>query len=172
MSETRDIKVNNAAVAALVTGALLLAPVALILALIAIYQIRTRGESGLVLALMALVISIFVPVAAYSFVYGRTPGLDACVHVQDKAVGALRMIAHLEEQFHEKEGRYGSLKEISWGPKIDLKPYSYKIAYAKDDTFLAVAEGFGPVDGDEMVIDQTRVVRRIRDVCRARHESP
>jgi hypothetical protein len=166
MSERPEV--NKLALAALVCAVLLLAPVSMVLGVVSLVQIWRRKESGVLFALMAIVISLFVPGAAYSFLSGHGRGMDACIHNQEKAVGALRMVHHLQERHHERVGRYGTLKEIQWKPRVDLRPYRYELVYARQDEFLAIARGEGIMDGDELIIDQGRIVKRVVDKCQRR----
>ena len=165
-----DSALNKNTIRALFCTIFLLFPVAAVFAIVAALQsFKKQNFAGVALGIVLFLVNgLFVPGAAYMVIYGRPPGLDACLKNQDSVVGPLRMIHYLQEEYHQKNGRYGSLEEISWGPRVNLKPYKYSIVYAKEDTFKAVAIGGGIMDGDEHSIDEQRIVKKVRDRCALR----
>lgn len=160
---------NRAAIWALVATGLLLFPVGAVLAVVALVQIlRSRPrQDGLVLALLALITSgLLVPGILVVATLGTPRAMDGCYYTQESAVGILRLIAYLEEKHHDEHGRYGSLEEIGFRPKVSVKPYAYRVERYDEGRYLATARGEGPMEGDLLAIDETRQVRRVMDVCK------
>jgi len=135
----------------------MLFPIAAIFAALALFSAAKKKQWALL-----------VPGAAWAVIYGRPPGIDSCLKNQDTIVGPLRLVHYLQEEYREKNGRYGTFEEISWDPKVGTKPYKVKLVYAKKDTFKAVAIGEGIMTGDEHFIDEKRVVKKVRDLCSQR----
>ena len=148
----------------------MLFPIAAIFAALALFSAAKKKQWATVGLAFALVVvnALLVPGAAWAVIYGRPPGIDSCLKNQDTIVGPLRLVHYLQEEYREKNGRYGTFEEISWDPKVGTKPYKVKLVYAKKDTFKAVAIGEGIMTGDEHFIDEKRVVKKVRDLCSQR----
>ena len=160
-------------VPSLFASVLLCSPVGAVLAVLALVGIvRSKGhKTGAFLASVAFFLSaILVPAVLVSALYGNPKILDACYYTQEEAVGLLRIISYSQENFHKVEGRYGSLEEIGWEPKVRLGPYDYMVERFDKDQFLAVARGKEIMDGDVLIIDESRRVVRALDICVIRRQ--
>ena len=161
---------NKNTIRALFCTVFMLFPIAAIFAAFALFSAvgkKNWATAGLAFALF-IVNGVLVPGAAWAVIYGRPPGIDSCLKNQDTIVGPLRLVHHLQEEYRDKNGRYGTFEEISWDPKVGTKPYKVKLVYAKQDTFKVVAIGEGIMDGDEHFIDEKRIVKKVRDLCSLR----
>lgn len=160
--------VNRFALWSLFATALLAFPVAAVLAVVGLFQIsRSRGrETGALFATLALVVSVVLaPAAVLAALHGRPRAFDQCYYIQEKAVGVLRLISYLEEKHHEETGRYGSLAEIGFKPRVSTRPYTYEVERYDASHFLAVARGAAPLEGDLLTVDESKHVQRVQNVC-------
>lgn len=159
---------NRFAVWALVSSGVLLFPLGFVFGVIALVQIaRSQGrQTGVVLAIVALLVSgVVAPGAVLAAMYGRPKAFDLCYHTQENAVGVLRLISHLEEKHKEQHGRYGSLTEIGFKPRVSTKPYLYEVKVHEKDHFLATATGVDQMEGDLLSIDETKQTQRVYNRC-------
>lgn len=162
----RDL--HRLVVPSLFASVLLCFPVGAVLALLALVGIkRSKGaKGGVVLAGVAFFLSgVLVPAVLLSSFYGSPRVLDSCYYTQEEAVGILRVISYSQENFREREGRYGSLDEIGWSPQVKLGPYDFTLERFGKDTFLASGKGKDHMDGDLLTVDESRKVARARDIC-------
>lgn len=160
---------NRFAIWSLVATGVLLFPVAVIFALVAAVQIlRSQGRQGgwLFVAISLLISGVVAPGAVYAMMTGRPKAFDQCYHTQEQAVSVMRLISYLEEQHRDEHGRYGTLEEIGFRPKVSTKPYSFRVEVSEKDRFLAVGRGEGAMDGDLLTIDQSKQVQRIHNRCK------
>lgn len=161
---------NRFAIPALIAAVVLCFPVAAVLGALSLIEIRrSRGtQEGALFAGIALLMSlVFAPGVVLTALYGKPRVLDACFHTQENAVGVLRVISYLEQEFKKKHGRYGALNEIGFAPKVDTGPYDYAVEVHEKDHFLATAKGKGPMKGDLLTVDERRQVERAIDRCAA-----
>lgn len=159
---------NRFAVPALVASVVLCFPVAAVLGVLSLIEIRrSRGaQEGLLFASIAVVMSlVFAPGVVLTALYGNPRFADTCFNTQEQAVGVLRMISFLEERYRERNGRYGSLQEIAFKPKVDTGPYDFHVDFFEKDRFLASARGKGHMEGDLLTVDETHKVARASDLC-------
>lgn len=167
---SRSPELNRFALWALVSTCVLLFPLGLLFGVVGLVQIaRSRGQqSGALFAAIAILISgLVAPGAVWSAMYGKPKAFDQCYYTQENAVGILRLIAHLEGQFHEDQGRYGALEEIGFRPRVSTKPYQYAVDVHERDRFLATARGSDEMAGDLLTVDESRQVQRIQNRCAA-----
>lgn len=159
---------NRFATWALIATGCLLFPVAIVLAFIGGAQIlRSQGkQSGwLFVAMSVLVSGVIAPGAVYALMTGRPKAFDQCYHTQEQAVSVMRLISYLQEKHRDETGRYGSLAEIGFRPKVSTKPYSFRVERSEAHRFLAVGRGEGVMDGDLLTIDETKQVQRVHNRC-------
>jgi hypothetical protein len=164
-SSSREL--NKFALAAFVCTCVLLFPVAFVLAIIGLVQIRRTREGGAVLAIIAIVTALLMPAVVIAAVYGNPKKFDACYQTQQlDGVPVMRLIRFLEDRHHAEHGRYGSLEEIGFEPKVPLKNYDFSVDSYDETTFQAFARGKRGMDGDLMRVDESMQVTHIRDLCK------
>lgn len=164
---------NRFALPALIAAVVLCLPVAAVLGVLSLVEIkRSRGQQeGALFAVIALLLSlVFVPGVVLTALYGNPRYFDTCLYTQEEAVGVLRVISYLEENFKEQHGRYGALDEIGYAPKVDTGPYDYTVDMHQKDRFLASARGIEYMEGDLLTVDESHKVARVRDRCAALRE--
>ncbi len=160
---------NPLALWALFTGVMLLAPVAVILAVIALWQIKNRPEKGdgAPFAIMALILGgVLLPGGAWFVLQGSLPAMDGCQALQREGAAELRLIAFLQQRYRDDHGRYGaSFAEIGFKDPTHDSPYVRRIVSADDQGFVAEAVGEGPMARDHMEIGPAGEVVHIHNVC-------
>lgn len=164
---------NRLALPALVATILLCFPVGAVLGVVSLVQIRrSRGaEDGALFAAMAVLVSaVLAPAVVVSALYGTPRMLDSCFYTQEEAVGVLRVISYLEDNFHKEHGRYGALEEIGFAPKVDVGPYLFAVERHEKDRFLASAKGTKHMEGDLLTVSESHQVERTRDRCQILRE--
>ena len=157
---------NRCAVGALFASAFLLAPIGAVLGIVAIRQIRkSNGEQqGMLLASIALVISVFVlPVALVLFVKTDPAVFNGCRALQHQAEGTLRAMRFVQDDFKASHGRYGTPEEVKFKSMYGDRPYLYEYVEASADTFLARATGQDEMAGDVL---QVRAGGKLRGMPR------
>lgn len=161
-------KTNPLALWSLGTAILLLAPIAVVLGLVAIIQIVRNPEKGdgMPFAIMGILLGgVFLPFTVFMLLQGPLPAFDGCIALQQEGAAELRLIAFLEHRYHDKHQRFGSFDDIGFKNPEKDSPYERKLISFDEDTFVARATGIGPMTGDIMEISIDRVITRPRDGC-------
>lgn len=166
MTDTPPI--NRFALWSLFATVVLLFPLGVVFAVVGLWQIwrSQKTQAGVLFACVSLLVSgLLIPGAAYMALYGKPKAFDRCYYTQENAVGVLRLILHLEEEFRATHGRYGKIDEIGFKPRVSTRPYRYDVEVAEADHFMAVAHGVEYMEGDLLVVDEKKRVERIQNRC-------
>jgi hypothetical protein len=164
-------ELNKLAKWSLICTAFLLFPIGLILGVAALVQIRKTREDGVPLALIAIVAGLLAPAAVGVAVLGDAKRWDPCSVTREmEGLPLLRLARMLEEKHHETHGRYGTLDEIGFEPKVPLDNYELRVEHHSEDRYRVLLVGKGPQDGDLLAVDESKKVKYVRDLCRMGRE--
>ena len=130
------------------------APVAIVLAIWSIFEMRRDRSEGLLFAGGALLLAgVLLPGAAYFMLSGNPRIGDPCRALQDQARGGLRVVHYLQEKYHEDHGTYGSFEDIGFSSAYGDEPYLIELISHSSDEYLARATGNGRlVAGDTLEV--------------------
>ena len=144
----------------------LLFPLGLVFGVWSLVQIRRTREQGVPLALIAIVAGLLAPTTVLVALYGDAEKWNPCVVTRElDGLPLLRLARWLEEMHHDEHGRYGTLDEIGFAPKIPLRNYELRVEVAEEDRYRVLLVGKGPQEGDLLVVDENTKIRYLRDLC-------
>jgi hypothetical protein len=163
-------ELNRFAKWALLATCFLLFPIGLVLGVVALWQIRKTREEGAPLALVSVIAGLLAPAVVVAALYGDAKRWDPCfVTRQMDGLPILRLARMLENDHHIAHGRYGTLDEIGFAPKVELENYVLRVEHYDEDSFRILLIGIGPQDGDLLALDESQTITYLRDLCTLGH---
>jgi Tfp pilus assembly protein PilE len=146
-------------------------PIGVVLAIASIVKFYSaKGTSARMLAIVALVISMLVPIPVCGLVaLIAVPNFMKfqCRSKQSEARGNLKALYLAEEAHRAAADTFSTdTRVIEFTPRGQKLRYTYTVLSATKDAFSAEARGTGDMKGDVWTIDETNTLTSVSNSCR------